>query len=311
MEKKKMSAEEIASLNGRHYFGELGIENGAPVQYEQKYHTARIAVCRMIEESPAGLLDEDFYIQKKRTQFGGVVYSGLVITHAGCQKLAQELPEDNRIKPECFHRYENVFNGSLIYEYVDENTYQVGEVSSMNCSHPWPYAMAFKRCYDRVVLEKTALSASGVHSVEEADDFNHDVNVVAAEKPAMKNPESNETIPQATEPEIKVVPETRKAEMPKVVAPEPAKPEVHTPMTVAVPETKSVANAADQVVLATESPEETMSIEEAREFVFTKGRLKGKKGSEITPEDKKILAAIARTTTGAEKVAANAILGTL
>ena len=311
----------VNEMNARHYFGELNTENGFPVFYETKYHTARIAACRMIEESSCGLLDEDFYIQKKKTPIGGVVYSGLVISHAGCQKLAQALPENNRVKPECFRRSENVFGGSLIYEYVDETTYQVGEVSSLNCNHPWPYAMAFKRCYDRVVLEKTALSAAGVHSVEESEEFSRDMNVVVTEKPAMAAPDDNKSKATdesaTTKTSVETSKEERKdAEAPsrkpvtKVVAPDPVEKTlvVKTEST----QTESAANAADQVALPERSAEITMTLDEALGYTFTKARLAGKTGKEVLEmNNKAILTVVARATTGKEQAAAKALLSAM
>ena len=307
-------------LNARHYFGELNAENGFPVQYEAKYHTARVATCKMIEESTCGLMDEDFYIQKKRTPAGSVIYSGLVISHAGCQKLAQALPDNNRVKPACFRRSENVFGGSLIYEYIDETTYQVGEVSSMNCNHPWPYAMAFKRCFDRVVLEKTALSAAGVHSVEESEDFSKDINVVIAEKPAMADPEETtvkaKTVPTTDVSEVTnnelIVQEKKTALEPrkyvtKVVAPEPEViPAVSKKEEI---RKESAVNAADQVALPERAEETSMSLDDALAYTFTKARLAGKTGKEVLEmNNKAILTVVARATTGKEQAAAKALL---
>ena len=38
-------------------------------------------------------------------------------------------------------------------------------------SSNFPYAMAFKRCFDRVVLKKSKLAYSGIYSEVEADEF--------------------------------------------------------------------------------------------------------------------------------------------
>lgn len=48
---------------------------------------------------------------------------------------------------------------------------EVGEVSQGNCKNSYPYAMALKRCFDRVVLKNSKLAYSGVYSDSEADEF--------------------------------------------------------------------------------------------------------------------------------------------
>ena len=49
--------------------------------------------------------------------------------------------------------------------------FEVGEVNNENCKNAYPYAMAFKRCFDRVVRKNSKLAFSGVYSEAEADEF--------------------------------------------------------------------------------------------------------------------------------------------
>jgi hypothetical protein len=58
-----------------------------------------------------------------------------------------------------------------VFEYNDGELYEVGEASPRNCKNDYPWAMALKRCYDRVVLAKSKLSYYGVYSEVEADEF--------------------------------------------------------------------------------------------------------------------------------------------
>ena len=60
---------------------------------------------------------------------------------------------------------------SLVYTYIDDEVYEVGEFNSTNGKNPYPYAMAYKRCFDRVVLKKSKLAYSGIYSEVEADEF--------------------------------------------------------------------------------------------------------------------------------------------
>ena len=104
-----------------------------------------------------------------KTKTGKMAYTGLIISHNGCLKINDKL--ENKVKPSCFEIDKEGYNGSLVYTYVDEDTYEVGEFSSSNCKNAYPYAMAFKRCFDRVVLKKSKLAFSGIYSEVEADEF--------------------------------------------------------------------------------------------------------------------------------------------
>ena len=284
-----------------------------------KYEEADAAVRKLIAESKSGLAMSDFY-ELTRNDNGCPVKDSIIITHAGCQKLALELPENNRVKPECFRVTANGFGGSLVYEYVDETTYQVGEVSNMNCTHPYPYAMAFKRCYDRVVLEKSAASTHGIHSREESEDFKSATPMVAmddANNVAVKAEPSKPAERPVEKPAVEPTPETvsestlKKARA-KVVAPE-VTPAVANPveaLAIKTPEpVKATTNAADQVGLPDAPAKLDMSLEDALKYTFSSGRIKGMTGEQVMA-DKSLKAhvkAAMRVRTGAEQAAAKAI----
>ena len=44
-------------------------------------------------------------------------------------------------------------------------------MSARNCKNEYPYAMAFKRLFDRVVLKQCKLAYDGIYSDSEADEF--------------------------------------------------------------------------------------------------------------------------------------------
>lgn len=157
-----------------HNFGEKKEEDikgvHCPVWQTPKYKVSKAKAVEMIDSGKYGLSDSDFWILMN-TYAGGkkVMYTGLILSHNGCLKINERLDPADRF----YSKYltKTVENSSLIYEYNDGELYEVGEVSAKNCSNAYPYAMAFKRCYDRVVLKKSKLAFYGVYSEVEADEF--------------------------------------------------------------------------------------------------------------------------------------------
>ena len=103
------------------------------------------------------------------TKTGKMMYSGLIISHNGCLKINDKL--ENKFKTNCVTLDKEGYKNSLVYTYIDEDVYEIGEVNQSNCKNEYPYAMAFKRCFDRVVLKKSKLAYAGVYSDSEADEF--------------------------------------------------------------------------------------------------------------------------------------------
>lgn len=164
MEKKKQ-------IN--HNFGEQEVEiiNGEEykVWLSPKYQESKQKAIEMIDSEKYSLTDGDFWILKNKTKTGKIAYTGLIISHNGCLKINDNI--DNKVKPSCFSLDKEGYNNSLVYTYVDEDTFEVGEFSAINGKNDYPYAMAFKRCFDRVVLKKSKLAYSGIYSEVEADEF--------------------------------------------------------------------------------------------------------------------------------------------
>ena len=149
------------------------------------------------------LSEGDFWILMNATKSGKMAYTGLIISHNGCLKINDALPADKRFKPSCVTLTETGYKGSLVYTYVndDQGIYEVGEVSDKNCTNAYPYAMALKRCMDRVILKSSKLAYSGIYSDSEAEEFKNDpdeTKEVTAEapkstttaKPKAKDPET-------------------------------------------------------------------------------------------------------------------------
>lgn len=122
------------------------------------------------------LSEGDFWILMNATKSGKMAYTGLIISHNGCLKINDVLPADKRFKPSCVQLDKDGYNGSLVYSYSndDQGIYEVGEVSAKNCTNAYPYAMALKRCMDRVILKSSKLAYSGIYSDSEAEEFKND-----------------------------------------------------------------------------------------------------------------------------------------
>lgn len=179
----------------KYSFGEKESEYSAkdgkeiPVWKSPKYESAKKAVIKMLEsEEYKNVLDEsDFWILMNRTKSGKMAYTGLIISHNGCLKINDTLPQELKFNPKCVNFYcQNTYKNSLIFEYNSANInlyevenpiedkqmiYEVGEVNEKNCSNEYPYAMALKRCMDRVILKNSKLAYSGVYSDSEAEEF--------------------------------------------------------------------------------------------------------------------------------------------
>ena len=98
------------------------------------------------------------------------------------------------------------YKGSLVYTYIndDQGIYEVGEVSDKNCSNAYPYAMALKRCMDRVILKSSKLAYSGIYSDSEAEEFKNEpeapVKTESKTAPA-KTAKTTKTIKAETKPD--------------------------------------------------------------------------------------------------------------
>jgi hypothetical protein len=158
------------------YNAKLGKE--VEVWQSPKYLEAKKKAIEALEsETYKGVLSEgDFWILMNGTKSGKMAYTGLIISHNGCLKINDALPADKRFKPSCMSLDKDGYNGSLIYYYSndDQGVYEVGEVSAKNCTNAYPYAMALKRCIDRVILKNSRLAYAGIYSDSEAEEFKNE-----------------------------------------------------------------------------------------------------------------------------------------
>ncbi len=168
------------------YIAKLGKE--VEVWQSPKYLEAKQKAIEALESPQYKdvLSEGDFWILMNATKSGKMAYTGLIISHNGCLKINDALPADKRFKPSCVQLDKDGYGGSLVYSYNndEQGIYEVGEVSTKNCTNAYPYAMALKRCMDRVILKSSKLAYSGIYSDSEAEEFK---NVPDETKPVATN----------------------------------------------------------------------------------------------------------------------------
>ncbi len=144
-----------------------------PVWQSPKYVSAKKRAIEMINENKYGISESDFWILMNETKSKKMQYSGLILSHTGCLKINDSLEEKLRFKPSCMTVNENGYKNELVFTYIndEQGIYEVGEVSEKNCRNEYPYAMALKRCFDRVVLKNSKLAYDGVYSDSEGADI--------------------------------------------------------------------------------------------------------------------------------------------
>lgn len=142
-----------------------------PVWQSPKYKEAKKKATEIINDAKYGITEADFWILMNETRDGKMAYTSLILSHSGCLKINSCL--DNPFDPECVFVDKEGYNNSLVYSYCNKSQgiYEVGEVAKENCKNSYPYAMAFKRLFDRVVLKLSKLAFSGIMSEAESDDF--------------------------------------------------------------------------------------------------------------------------------------------
>lgn len=164
-----------------------------------KYKESKEAALKIIKDYE-GISEGDFWILKNYMKGSDQMgYSGLIISHNGCLKLNDTLPPEKRFSPKCVSVDKDGYNNSLVFTYCSEEQgiYEVGEFSRDNSSQAYPYAMAYKRMFDRVVLKMTKLAYGGIYSEVEADEFREHVENTGA--PNNGAPDSEHAPDLATE----------------------------------------------------------------------------------------------------------------
>ena len=181
----------------KYTFGEKEKEyiNGKTIPVElhtPKYKEAKAKIIKLLEsEEYKDVLEEsDFWILVNTYANGEkAMYSGLIISHDGCLKINDHLEEELKFKPQCMTLDKEGYKNSLVYTYCceEQGIYEVGEVNDKNCKNTYSYAMALKRCMDRVILKNSKIAYWGVYSDSEADEFTKRVDEIEDEETTIKN----------------------------------------------------------------------------------------------------------------------------
>lgn len=142
-----------------------------PVWQSPKYLESKAKAEEIIKSEKYGVRTSDFWILMNATKSGKMAYTGLIISHNGCLKINDRL--EQKFEPACVSMDKDGYKDSLVYTYIHpgQGIYEVGEVNASNCKNEYPYAMAFKRLFDRVVLKLSKLAYAGIYSDSEADEF--------------------------------------------------------------------------------------------------------------------------------------------
>ena len=144
-----------------------------PVYQHPKYTKAKEKAIEMINSKKYGLTEADFWILMNETKQGKMQYTGLIISHTGCLKINDKLEESKKFNPNSVTVDKEGYGDSLVYTYCnkEQGLYEVGEVSKTNCKNTYLYAMALKRCFDRVVLKNSKLAYESIYSDSEGTDI--------------------------------------------------------------------------------------------------------------------------------------------
>lgn len=147
-----------------------------PVWITPNYEAAKQKAIEIISSGKYGIKEADFWILMNATKNEKMAYTGLIISHNGCLKINDSL--DSKFDPDCVSLDKDGYNGSLVYTYCnsEQGIFEVGEVSKSNCKNDYPYAMAFKRLFDRVVLKLSKLAYNGIYSDSESEEFSQQLN---------------------------------------------------------------------------------------------------------------------------------------
>ena len=183
-------------------FDEKASENGKQVWQSSKYKESKRKAIEMISAEKYHLSEADFWILKNETKNGGIMYSGLIISHNGCLKINDAM--DVKFDASCVTVDKDGWGGSLVYTYCcpAQGIYEVGEASAKNCKNAYPYAMAYKRMFDRVVLKLSKLAYAGIYSEAESEEFKEPLDAPKREpKKAPQQAKAKEPVPVPQAPQ--------------------------------------------------------------------------------------------------------------
>ena len=151
-----------------------------PVWESPKFIESRRKANELIDDGKYKLQESDFWILMNETKSGKMGYTGLIISHNGCCKINDAMPEGKRYDAGAAIDPEWDGQGNLVMKYKScaQGLYEVGEVSAENCKNAYPYAMVVKRLFDRVVLKLSGIAYAGIYGEDEADEFKRGIDIL-------------------------------------------------------------------------------------------------------------------------------------
>jgi hypothetical protein len=157
-----------------------------PVWVTPGFKVAKAKAIEIIESEKYGVTEADFWLLMNATKNEKMAYTGLIISHNGCLKINDSL--ESKFEPYSVSLDKDGYKGSLVYTYCnsEQGIFEVGEVSQANCKNEYPYAMAFKRLFDRVVLKLSKLAYNGIYSDSESEEFSQQLNPEEKKEPEAK-----------------------------------------------------------------------------------------------------------------------------
>lgn len=209
MGKYKFDEEKTTYYNGRSY----------ECRASKKYAETKANATKIIDSGEYGLTENDFWTLKQYNNDGVCLYNGLIISHNGCLKINDKLKNPFLAKccnkPESFTYYKKGKDKSVVevhgytQTYVEtrpfvqslnaliedcnfDEIYEVGEISTENLKNDYPFAMLYKRLFDRVILKKSKLAFMGILSEAEVDDKEDKTTALDMEHDAKKRAEITE-----------------------------------------------------------------------------------------------------------------------
>ena len=85
-----------------------------PVTQSSKYIASRDKALKALEERKY-LKESDFWILKNETNYGKMMYTGLIISHNACLKINDNLPEKDKFNPDCVSVDKTGYGNSLVF----------------------------------------------------------------------------------------------------------------------------------------------------------------------------------------------------
>ena len=138
------------------------------------------------------LSESDFWQLTGKTKTGKTAYRAGKTTVRTGKKAYQTAKRSAKLAKNTAKK--TVKATKATYVNPEQGIYEVGEVSRSNCTNAYPYAMALKRCMDRVILKNSKLAYAGIYSDSEAEEFKNEPKEAEETKPEKNEERESYTV---------------------------------------------------------------------------------------------------------------------